>query len=151
MFLLFIGLLPFSTAAYSSSQSSFFVYTLYALDVFFIGIMLALTWAYAAAHHLTNASLPSQIVRYEFFRNLITPAIALLSVGVAYLVPTSGLAQLSYLMIPVISRVLGSTIFKPENRPSRTRFSFSAFLWRLGSSIPVIILIVWAFLYLSHK
>lgn len=151
MFLLFVGLLPFSTDAYSSDQSSPFVYSLYASDVFFIGVMLSLTWAYAWAHHMIEENFPSHSRRFELYRSFITPGISLLSIGIAFLVPENGLAQLSYLLIPVISRILTLVMFRNEKKPAGTFSSVSAFFWRLGSSIPMILLVVWAIWFFAHR
>src|SRR5512140_498479 len=55
LFLLFIGLFPFSTASVSlpnfRSNSFAFYWAIYASNIILAGIMLTLTWNYAVSHH----------------------------------------------------------------------------------------------------
>ena len=91
LFLLFIGLLPFSTAAISlvtlKGGIYSFYWTIYAVNIIFAGIMLTLTWAYAVSHGFVHPDTASEQSRYITVRQLITPAVFLVSIGTQYLFP----------------------------------------------------------------
>ncbi len=53
MFLLFVGLLPFSTAGLGNGLNAF-SWSIYAMNIIAIGVMSALTWGYAYTHRLVN-------------------------------------------------------------------------------------------------
>src|SRR5512136_15914 len=144
MFLLFVGLLPFSTAAISNNNLSAVSWSIYALNNVAIGVMLSLTWGYAYTHRLTNLALPRRAARYQGLRHLITPGMFLISIGIVYLTPNTYLAPYSLLMIPVIMVFLDRRVLGKDTEPSFDEPRGAALFWRLASFIPVIVLIALA-------
>ncbi len=61
LFLLFIGLFPFSTATLSLTSFKFndfpFYWAIYAANIIIAGVMLNVTWNYAASHHLVTSEM----------------------------------------------------------------------------------------------
>ncbi len=69
LFLLFIGLLPFSTAAIRPISLRTGVYpfywAIYAFDIILAGIMLTLNWSYATSHGLVKPETPTRLIRHH--------------------------------------------------------------------------------------
>ena len=151
LFLLFIGLLPFSTAAISlvslRGTTYTFYWAIYALNIILAGVLLTLTWVYAVSHGFLVPNFTAEQSWYITLRQLITPAIFLISICAEYLFPRAVLGPIVLLLIPIGYRVLDRTInqIEPEHnagKPDRT-----ALLWRIGSILPWILIIgfaVWA-------
>lgn len=146
MFLLCVGLLPFSTASISNNNLGIGSWSIYAMNIVAIGVMLSLTWGYAYTHGLTDPALPRRAARYQGLRHLITPGVFLISIGVIVLAPNTYLAQLSLLTIPVIQVLLDRRVLGKDTEPSFKEPRGAALFWRLASFIPVIILIAVALL-----
>ncbi len=149
MFLLFVGLLPFSTAGMSNNNLSAASWSIYAMNNAALGVMLALTWGYAYTHRLADPALPRRAARYQGLRHLITPGAFLISIGVVYLAPNTYLAPYSLLMIPVIQVFLDRRVLGKDTEPSFEESRGKAWFWRLAALIPVIILIALAALALT--
>ena len=141
MFLLFVGLLPFTTAGISNNNLGVVSWSIYAMNIVAMGVMLSLTWGYAYTHRLTNPALPRRAARYQGLRHLITPGMFLISIGVVYLTPETYLAPYSLLMIPLIQVFLDRRVLGKDTEPSFDEPRGAALFWRLAFLIPVIILI----------
>ena len=141
MFLLFVGLLPFSTAGISNNNLSAVSWSIYAMNIAAIGVMLSLTWGYAYTHRLTNPAMPRRAARYQGLRHLITPGMFLISIGVVCLTPISYLAPYSLLLIPVIQVFLDRRVLGKDTEPAFDEPRSAALFWRVASLIPVIILV----------
>jgi uncharacterized membrane protein len=146
MFLLFIGLLPFSTAGIGNNDLGVASWSIYALNNVAIGVMLSLTWGYAYTHQLTDPALPRRAARYQGLRHLIVPAIFLISIGLDYVVPTTYLAQYSLLLIFVIQMYFDRRVLGKDTESSVKEPRSTALFWRLAALLPVIILIALAVL-----
>ena len=152
MFLLFIGLLPFTTAIFSSTGLTLGIFPIlwsfYVLDMVCIGLMLILIWAYAITHGLVNEELTPEGVRYVTVRQLVTPLIFLISAGIEYLTPKTYFAQYFLLTIPGITSLL-DRIYVSKSNPAplsgSKRWSFSTeWLWAAAGLLPVLLLLALA-------
>jgi uncharacterized membrane protein len=101
LFLMSIAFIPFSSSViseYSNRTGTIF----YALTMALVGICLAAEWGYAAHHHrLIDSSLDARQVRRQLIAPLLTSAIFLLSIGLAFL--HEDLAKFSWLLILPVS------------------------------------------------
>ena len=151
LFLLFIGLLPFSTAAISlvtlKGSTYSFYWTIYAFNIILAGIMLTLTWIYAESHGFVDPNTTTEQSRYITIRQLITPAIFLISICAESVFPRIVLGPMTLLLIPLaygwVDRSFAHT--EPETRSSKP--GWTVFLWRVGSILPWVLVIgfaVWA-------
>ena len=151
LFLLFVGLFPFTTAGISagSLQSSDFgfYWCMYAADILLAGVMLGLTWAYAVSHHLVTPDMTPEESRSIAVHQLVTPAAFLLSIVAEFLFPQAFVGPYTLLLIPpalwAVDRKFGAA--DPETRSApRSR---SELLWRAGTILPWLLAIglaVWA-------
>jgi TMEM175 potassium channel family protein len=151
LFLLFIGLLPFSTAGISSgsyrSTEFAFYWSIYASDLLLAGVMLTLTWTYAVAHNLTAARTTGQETRYITMRQSVTPAVFLISILAEWLLPQAFPGPWTLLLIPlamwwVDRRYAAIDPDRPSSPASR-----SDLFWRVGRILPWAVMIglaIWA-------
>jgi uncharacterized membrane protein len=151
LFLLFIGLLPFSTATISLGEfrsGDFpFYWAIYAANIILAGVMLELTWNYAVSHDLVAAGTTRRHSRHITVRQSVTPAVFLLSIIVQSLLPRAFLGPYVLLVIPlglwgVDRHFAEAAVRKPSQRPSG-----SELLWRVGTTLPWLLIIglaVWA-------
>jgi uncharacterized membrane protein len=105
LFLLFIGLLPFSTAAVSlghfRSTEYPFYWAIYSANIIAAGIMLTLTWNYAVSHHLVYADTTEDQSRHTSLRHIVTPLIFLMSMGAEYIFPQAFLGPFTLVLVPL--------------------------------------------------
>lgn len=95
--LMSVAFIPFPTAVISENGNRTAT-ILYALSTSVVGLLSALLWAYASyKHRLVSANLERVVIRRGMLRNLIAPAIFLLSIGLSYLDPD--LAKFSWILI----------------------------------------------------
>jgi uncharacterized membrane protein len=151
LFLLFIGLLPFSTATISlgNFQSSTypFYWAIYAVNIILAGIMLNLTWNYAVSHRLVSSEITGQQCRHLTIRQIVTPAVFLVSIIAQYLFPHGITGPYTLLVIPFaqwgVDRYLGDA---DPKTPSVNR-GWGELGWRLGSILPWLLILglaIWA-------
>jgi uncharacterized membrane protein len=151
VFLLFIGLLPFTTAGISVgsylSGDFRFHWSIYAANILLAGVMLGLTWAYAVSHHLMTTEMTRQQIRYIAARHLVTPAAFLLSILTECFFPQFFLGPYTLLVIPLglwgVERKFAPV---DPHRPSPS-LSWSELLWRAGNTLPWILIMglaIWA-------
>jgi uncharacterized membrane protein len=150
-FLLFVGLVPFSTATLSRHAPTGFFWTVYATNIIGCGATFALLCGYALSHNLMNFGLPSAVIRYLALRPLVIPAVFLLSIPVAYAMPNAYAAMFMLLLAPIGERVLER--LRPRGEPAQltTRQAWSERLWDLAAMLPLLILVglgLWAVFYL---
>jgi uncharacterized membrane protein len=148
LFLLFIGLLPFSTATISltnfSTGSFPFYWAIYASNIILAGIMLNLTWNYAVSHHLINQETTPRQSRHITLRKMVTPAVFLVSIAASYLFPNSFLGLYTLWSIPFVTAWVDSRYADayPKTPPATGR---SELLWRIGRVIPWLLILGLAF------
>ncbi len=148
LFLLFIGLLPFSTATISLTNfktGTFpFYWGIYATNIILAGIMLNLTWNYAASHHLINPETTPRQSRHITMRKIVTPAVFLVSIAVNYLFPNSFLGLYTLFAIPLITGWVNNhyaDAYPKTPSPSGR----SELFWRIGRVIPWLLLLGFSF------
>lgn len=139
LFLLFVGLFPFTTASISqvsATRSSFPPYwAMYAANFVLAGIMLSVIWLYARSHGLVDPDTTWQESRYIMVRQIVNPAVFLISIGTEYLFPQAFLGPWTLLvLLPVL--ILVERVFAPidPDRPSRLA-AWPRRLWQAGVTI----------------
>jgi len=149
LFLLSVGLFPFSTATIGlgglqAGEFPFF-WALYASNVILAGVMLDLTWIYALSHGLATEEITPERGRYIAIRQGITPVVFFLSIGVAYLFPSDFLAPYFLFLIPLA--IWGVDRYFAVASRHLWRLSRSELLWRAGTILPWILILalaIWA-------
>lgn len=151
LFLLFIGLLPFSTATISlggfKGSAYPFYWAIYASNIILAGIMLELTWLYAVSHGLVSAETTRQQRQHLALRHIVTPAVFIISVIVEFLFPKVFLGPYTLVVIPLA--MWGVDRYSADAEPKKPTGSsrWSELLWRAGSVLPWILVIglaIWA-------
>ncbi len=101
IFLMFVALVPFTTdliGDYGEDRISWF---LFGANMFILGSLLYLNWWYASRNRLLiNEDVKPEHIVMGRRRGLVTPAISLVSIGVAFFDPS--LAGFAYLLIPLV-------------------------------------------------
>lgn len=102
LFLALIVLTPFPTSVLNEAHlatraDALTAWVLYAGTLALVGITLAWLWQHARMRGLVDSSLGAARAEYLLVRTLIAPAVFLLSIGVAWISPTS--AYLTLLVI----------------------------------------------------
>lgn len=155
LFLLFIGLLPFSTAAIAQfslkSDEYPFSWALYAANISLAGGSLTLTWLYAVSNGLVDKKASSHS-RNIVARQLLIPVIFVISIAVEYAAPTLFLGPYMLFTVPIGLWVV-DRVFRPTVHPSRggkdrsRKRDWASMLWRAGTVLPwlVIIVLAWTF------
>jgi uncharacterized membrane protein len=108
LLLLSVSFLPLPTGVIGRYRGSWVAVVFYALSLALTGVMTFLLWWYASrAYRLIDAHLEKSIIRYYDIRFLITPAIFLLSIGLAFVniflpvISGPNLAEYSWLLVAV--------------------------------------------------
>ena len=102
LFLMVIAFIPFPTSVISESGNRTAT-IFYALTMILGGLVLAALWWYASWHNrLTDPGLDAQQVRRQFAPMLLTVALFVLSIGIAF--RDENLARVSWLLVVPISR-----------------------------------------------
>ena len=139
LFLLFVGLFPFTTASISqvtATRSSFPPYwAMYAANFVLAGVMLSVIWLYARSHGLVDPDTTRQESRYIMVRQIVNPAVFLISIGLEYLFPQAFLGPWTLLvLLPVL--ILVERIFAPIDPDLPTRLAaWPRRLWQAGVTI----------------
>jgi uncharacterized membrane protein len=151
LFLLFVGLFPFSTAAVGltgfSSVTYPFYWAVYSVNIILAGIMLTLTWLYAVSHHQVDASTTRLESRRIVARQLVTPVIFLVSIIVEYAFPRLFLGPYALLLIPLVQALVDRGFARAELDQPAVRQGFMEFLWRAGTTLIWLLIIglaLWA-------
>ena len=95
--------MPFSTSLtgeYGYLTSAVF----FSINLLFIGLLSAGIWYYASKHNLIGDDLTLKEIVHIRKLNLVLPAVSLLAVGMAFVIPSwSGM---TYALIPVIQKIM---------------------------------------------
>jgi uncharacterized membrane protein len=109
LFLLFIVIMPFTTAIVSRYSSETAV-IIYAANVALVGYMRTASWSYAAYNHrLIDKRLSPTFIRRTTIMNIIAPSIFTLSIGVAFI--NFSLAQYIWISIFIVY-VIAMRVFR---------------------------------------
>lgn len=104
--LLFVALMPFSTAMMGDYDHDVLVQLIFAFNIFFIGLMFALNWHYVTKKKdFVDLKLSEERITISRRRSLVIPIVALIAALTA-LVFTKH-ATYVYLLIPVILSLPG--------------------------------------------
>jgi uncharacterized membrane protein len=151
LFLLFIGLLPFSTAIVSLrsfTRSTFsFHWAIYAANIVLAGVILNLTWNYAVSHGLVVQETTGQQRRHITVRQIVTPAVFLISIVAQYLFPQAFLGLYILLVIPLAQWGVDRHFADAEPMRPSGRRGWLELLWRSGTMLLWLLIIglaVWA-------
>jgi uncharacterized membrane protein len=150
-FLLFVGLVPFTTATLSRHAPTGFFWTVYAANMIGTGVTLALTCAYALSHGLADPELPPELVRYLAVRPLVMPAVFLVSIPAAYATSHAYPAMFMLLLAPIGEAILERRLPRGEPAQLTPRQAWSERLWGLAAMLPLLILLglaLWGAFYL---
>jgi uncharacterized membrane protein len=150
LFLLFVGLLPFSTAAVGlvgfNKTIYPFYWAIYCANIILAGVLLTLTWVYAVTHGQVDAAVTPLQSRHIITRQLVTPAVFVISVIAEYLYPRAYLGPNTLLLLPVVRWLVDQSYAKADPE-LQIRRGWTEFLWRVGSTIIWLLIIglaVWA-------
>jgi len=145
LFLLFIGLLPFSTATISlvglKSDIYRFYWAIYSVNIIFAGLMLTLTWIYAVSHGFVNPDITREQSRHITMRRLVIPAIFLISIGMQFLYPQDALGPFTLLLIPAWLGLVDRIPAYKGSQTQSTNPGQAELLWRVASILPWAVLI----------
>ncbi len=123
LFLFFIGLFPFSTAAVSqahfTTETFPFYWAIYGANIISAGVMQTLTWLYAVDHGLLGPEVTQTEIRHITLRHVVTPAVFLLSIAMEYLIPQTSVGPFTLLVLPVLLSVVNRRFRQPETANSR--------------------------------
>jgi uncharacterized membrane protein len=148
LFLLFVGLFPFSTAAVSSfslNPAGYpFYWAVYAGNIILAGIMLTLTWLYALSHGQVDAGTTRAQSSHIVVRQLTTPAAFLLSIFAEYLFPRAFLGPYTLLTIPLLVWVADRHFVRTDPAQPTIGPTKREPLWRAGTSLIWVLLILLA-------
>ena len=99
--LLFVGLIPFTTVIVSDYGNTIVAAIAFELNMLIAGLIFFIHWRYAAwKHHLLDADIDPETVKFYTRRNLIIPGVSLLAMAVSCFVPRFG--TIVYLLVPVV-------------------------------------------------
>jgi uncharacterized membrane protein len=107
LFLMWIVLMPFSTALVGEYEHQQLPVVIYAVHNILTSLTLAWLWRHARDSSLVEANLDPRVVRHSTFRALVVQGVFLLSIGISFL--SVDVARLSWLLIwpltgPVLQR-----------------------------------------------
>jgi uncharacterized membrane protein len=151
MFLLSVGLLPFSTQLAGVARVSVIPWTVYCINMVLIGLTFSVEWGYAVTHGLREGDAPRQWRAYMLVRLLSTPGIFLASLVAAQFNPR--LAYFFPVLIP-FGRIAANQIFSmPEQEGEagliRKGRPLTELIWVVAIYFPVILLAVWLIWFAS--
>lgn len=105
IWLLFVALVPFSASLTGEYGNLTSANVFFGLNMFFIGSLSALTWHYATKKNLVDDKLSrDEVIRGKKW-NLVLPAVSLLAIGLAFVIPSW--SAVVYALIPVSLRIIG--------------------------------------------
>jgi uncharacterized membrane protein len=150
-FLLFVGLVPFTSATLSRHAPTGFVWAMYAGNIIGGGVTLALTCGYALSHGLVDPGLPPELIRYLAVRPLVMPAVFLASIPMSFATPHAYPAMFMLMLAPIGEAVLERSLPRGEPVQLTVRQAWAERLWGLSAMLPLLILLglgLWAAVYL---
>lgn len=143
MFLLCIGLLPFTTDLLGEHATSRVVWDVYAAHMVVTGLTFTGLWGYVASSDMLDARIHAKQVRYMTLRSLVVPCVFALSIGIATV--SADIAYFSPLLIPVAHLVIRRACFPPGPKPKTAaqRPGRSADLWQVLGFLPLLAFFAW--------
>jgi uncharacterized membrane protein len=149
LFLLFVGLFPFSTTAISMDDhlnTNYPVFwAIYAINIAAAGIMQILTWNYAMSHQLVHTDTSPQQSRNITLIESITPVVFLLSIAAEYLFPQAFFGLYTLMLIPVLKILLERKLIRSRPEANTGQGKWKEFLWQSGTVLPWLIIFGFAY------
>ncbi|HET7325212.1 MAG TPA: TMEM175 family protein [Halococcus sp.] len=109
LFLLFVALMPFSSALLGEYDDQQVAVVVYAIHLAILGLLLSWIWWYASRNRrLVDPEIDPRVVRYTDLRAVVIPLIFVVSIGVSFV--SVDVAELSWLLLlfvrPALSRYI---------------------------------------------
>ena len=102
LFLMWIVLMPFSSALIGEYESQQLPVIIYAVHNIFTSLTLTWLWRHASKDgRLVETSLDPRLVRFANFRALLIPSVFLLSIGLSFI--SVDVARLSWLLVGILT------------------------------------------------
>ncbi len=99
--LMFIALIPFSTTLVGDYPNDWMSEVFFGANMLIVGLLFSLNWYYSTKNYrLVERSLEAKRITLSKRRGLVTPAVSLLAIIVAFINPN--LSSYMYILIPVI-------------------------------------------------
>ncbi len=103
--LMFIALIPFSTSLIAEHGDVQVAALFFECNLLAIGSIFYMHWSYATGkRHLIDPNLSAQTILLNKKRNLVTPTISLVCIGLSFLTPDW--SEVPYFAIPFIYRLI---------------------------------------------
>ncbi len=143
MFLLCVGLLPFSTDLLGEHATSRVVWSVYAVHMVITGLTFTGLWGYVASSDMLDSRIHARQVRYMILRSLVVPCVFALSIGIATV--SANVAYFSPLLIPVAHRVIRRAYFppEPERKAAAQRPGRATCIWQVLGFLPLLAFFAW--------
>jgi len=139
LFLLFIGLFPFTTATISTTSIAPSPYAsywaIYAANFIFAGIMLMLTRLYALHHGLVDPEISHKESRRILMREINAPAVFLVSIVVEFLFPRSYLGPWILLALLPLQMLVDRIYAIPAPEQTSGLGAWPRRLWQAGTTL----------------
>lgn len=100
LFLLWVALVPFSTALLSEFAKTRIAIAIYGANLIAIGLTLALHWGYAAKGQHVDADIPPSLVRGAMYRTLLAPLVYSIAIALSFFRAELSLAL--YALVPIL-------------------------------------------------
>lgn len=144
MFLVCIGMLPFTTGVIGDHHANRLVWIIYAVNMVLTGLTLTGLWGYAMSNGLVDPRVGRRLARYITFRSLIVPAVFALSIGAAFL--SIHVAIFTPFLISVAQGMFKRVYFGAEAKsqtPIQRDFG-PAWLWEALGFLPLFAFFAWS-------
>jgi len=100
LFLLWVALVPFSTALLSEYSTTRVAISVYGANLIAIGLTLALHWWYAAISHHVDPNIHPGLIRAAMYRTLMAPVVYVIAIGLSFIKAELSLAL--YALVPIL-------------------------------------------------
>jgi uncharacterized membrane protein len=100
LFLLWVALVPFSTALLSEYSTTRVAIAAYGANLIAIGLTLALHWWYATISHHVDPDIHPGLVRAAMYRTLMAPVVYVIAIGLSFIKAELSLAL--YALVPIL-------------------------------------------------
>ncbi|MDP1808662.1 MAG: TMEM175 family protein [Actinomycetota bacterium] len=101
--LLFVVLIPFTTSVYGEYRELTVAAAFFEANILVLGLIKCAQWSYATSKHLlVDPDLDQAIIDENKRVGLVTPVVALIAIGVAFVAPDWSTS--TFLLIPLVIR-----------------------------------------------
>jgi uncharacterized membrane protein len=100
LFLLWVALVPFSTALLSEYSTTRVAIATYGANLIAIGLTLALHWWYAIISHHVDPDIHPGLLRAAMYRTLMAPVVYVIAIALSFIKAELSLAL--YALVPIL-------------------------------------------------